>query len=256
MKRKIPEDGEKDSVKKIHLMGIAVLALLLTVMGSSACKQEGEEVEAGKETSVSVKEGMIEFEGTVEVAQGQYIYIPQAQGFDIIVQGALVSGDISSLIDKEVRGEGQFLPEVPSVLVANTLDVKEESGDWTNVFTRSEELSLGDLFDLKTRDEFAKLDELSYDEKEYWEEFEKGKVRGQLEETDGNYKIAVLNDEDSQIGKIVVDNMSDLAKYYVNKLKLFDHLWFYLTIKDTVEWNDRRSTREMFHADILFAGLF
>ena len=68
--------------------------------------------------------------------------------------------------------------------------------------------------------------------------------------------MAILSDNDREVGKILVDNISDFAQYYVKKLGLFDRLWFYVNVKDTVEWSVRRKTRDLFHADILFAGLF
>jgi len=77
-----------------------------------------------------------------------------------------------------------------------------------------------------------------------------------LEELDGVYKIVVVDEEDQEVGKILVDSISDFAQYYVKKLGLFDYFWFYVTVKDTVEWSDRRNSRDLFHADIQFAGLF
>jgi hypothetical protein len=53
-----------------------------------------------------------------------------------------------------------------------------------------------------------------------------------------------------------VDSFSDYAQFYLQKLSLFEQFWFYLEVKDTVEWRARRRTREMFHADVLHAGLF
>jgi len=65
-----------------------------------------------------------------------------------------------------------------------------------------------------------------------------------------------LADKDIELGKIIVDDFTDYALYYMKKLKLFDRLWFYIAIKDTVEWKVRQETRELFHADVLFVGLF
>lgn len=246
--------GAKKSVKITRLLGMAVLACLLALMGNVAC-QKVEEAGAGEETGVSVKEGIIEFEGTVKVAEGKYMYIPQAQGFDIVVLGSLGSGELSSLMDKEVRGRGEFIPETPSILVASTIEVNE-NGVWRNVFTKSEDVVLDDYLDQRVREEFQVLDELSYDKSEYWEKFEKGKVQGKLEETDGAYKIVIFDDRDRPIGQIIVDNISEFTQYYMKKLGLFDRFWFYFTVKATVDWSVRRRSRDMFHADVLFAGLF
>ena len=93
---------------------------------------------------------------------------------------------------------------------------------------------------------------------------EKGKIYGSLfketvtegEEQKEIYKIVVLNENDQEVGTIIVDNMADSALFYTKKLRLFEKLWFYLTIKDTVAWSIRSQTSELFHADVLFSGLF
>ncbi len=244
------EDGATKLVKTSRFLGIAVLACLLTVMGNIACQKTEEEA------GLAVNEGILPFEGTVKVSHGKYFYVPETQGFDIVVQGALNSGDLSSLLDKEVRGEGEFSPDVPSILVANTIEMKDESGEWSSVFNKTEDFVLDDYMDLHARESFQALQELAYNKNEGWEGLEDVKIRGQLVEIDGVYKIVVLDDQDQEIGKILVDSISDFAQYYLKKLGLFDHFWFYITVKDTVEWSDRRNSRDLFHADILFAGLF
>ena len=104
--------------------------------------------------------------------------------------------------------------------------------------------------------EFLALVNPYHDKKDDWEGKEKLKVYGKLEEEGESYKIAVLNERGNQVGKVVVDNFSDYAHYYVKKLRLFGDFWFYLNVKDTVEWNIRQRSREMFHADVIFTGLF
>jgi hypothetical protein len=54
----------------------------------------------------------------------------------------------------------------------------------------------------------------------------------------------------------LVDNFTDFGNYYLKKLRLFDKFWFYMNVKETIDWSERRRTREMFHADVVFAGLF
>lgn len=249
-------NGAKELVKTSRFLGIAVLTCLLAVMGNIACQKTEEGLVSGEETGLSVKEGILSFEGTVKVTHGKYFYVPEAQGFDLVIQGPLNSGDLSTLIDKEVRGEGEFSPDFPSILVANNIEVKDESGEWSSVFTKTEDVVLDDYLDLQARDGFQVIQELAYNKNEGWEGLENVKIQGQLEETDGVYKIVVFDDKDQQVGNILVDNISDFAQYYVKKLGLFDRFWFYVTVKDTVEWNDRRKSRDLFHADVLFAGLF
>ena len=60
----------------------------------------------------------------------------------------------------------------------------------------------------------------------------------------------------TSILKILVDNETDFARYYIKKLSLFKEFWFYLEVKTTVDVKVRRKSRELFHADVLFAGLY
>ena len=82
------------------------------------------------------------------------------------------------------------------------------------------------------------------------------RMDGRVEKEGDVSRIVVFDNENKQIGKVIVDNFSDFGEYYLKKLNLFDSFWFYITIKDTVTWNVRRRSREMFHADVLFTGLF
>lgn len=248
----------KRNLEKItRVLFLSILASLLIIAGSPACKKSVEE-------EVDSQEAAIEFDGVVKVGVGKYLYVPEAQGFDIVIQGQVESGDASVLVDKEVRGLGEFSPERPSILVANSIDVKESGRNWRNVFTRTEDVVLDDYLETKIRDEYEMLTDLSFDKREGWEGKEKGKIYGRLfketvtegEEQKEIYKIVALNENNQEIGTILVDNIADSALFYTKKLRLFEKLWFYLTIKDTVAWRIRSQTAELFHADVLFAGLF
>jgi hypothetical protein len=232
--------------------GMTVLACLL-VLGTVSCGPSEESVE---EEGMAVKEGVIEFEGTVKVAVGRYVFIPEASGFDIIVQGDL-EGGTEGLVGKEVKGEGEYSPDKPSILIANSLDVKDASGEWMNIFTRNQDVMIPEWMSQQGRDEvFPALEGLEYNKKEGWEEKGKVKVYGKLEQGEDASSIVLLDDRDRETGRIIVDNMDDIAKFYIEKLKLFDKFWFYMDVKETVEWSTRRRTRELFHADVLFAGLY
>jgi len=247
----------KRNLEKItRVLFLSILASLLVMAGSPACKKGSEEVDS--------QEAAIEFEGVAKVGVGKYLYVPEAQGFDIVIQGQVESGDASILVDKEVRGKGDFSPEMPSILVADSIDVKESGRNWRNVFTKTEDITLDDYLETKTREEYEILEDLSIDKREGWEGKEKAKVYGSLfketvtegEEQKEVYKIIILNDKNQEIGTILVDNLADSALFYTKKLRLFERFWFYLTIKETVAWRIRSQTSELFHADVLFAGLF
>jgi len=248
--------------KMSRILLMAALASLIIWGGNLACKKQTEE--AVPEEAAPTKEGLVQFEGTVKTALSKYMYIPAVPGFDIVVQGSLESGDIQSLIGKEVRGEGEVAPETPSLLIANTIEVKEGEGQWRNVFTRSEDVVLDEYISLSARDEFIPLKDLSYDKKEGWEGKEKARIYGKLEKKEvgqGEEKkemlyIVLFDNKGKETGRVIIDNFTDIARYYINKLRLFDKFWFYINIKDTVDWKVRRKTKELFRADVLFAGLF
>ena len=119
-----------------RFIGLMLIAILLVAFGSVAC-QKAEQGEAGEEAGI--REGIMPFEGTVKSVVGKYVFLPEASGFDVVIQGNLDSGDIGSLVDKEVRGEGEISADMPSIFVANTLEVKGDSGDWNSIFTRTED---------------------------------------------------------------------------------------------------------------------
>ncbi|MGB6865134.1 MAG: hypothetical protein WBE11_05530 [Candidatus Aminicenantaceae bacterium] len=247
-----PANGQSILDRAPAFLGITFLAFFL-VMGTVSCGTTEESV--GEET-FAVKEGIIEFEGTVKVAVGRYVFIPEARGFDIILQGD-IEGGIEGLVGKEVKGEGEYSPEIPSILIANSLIEKDAGGEGMNIFTRRGDVMVAEWMTQQGRDEvFAALVDLEYDKKEGWEGKEKAKVFGKLEQNEDVLNIVVLDDKDREIGRIIVDSMDDLADFYIKKLNLFDKFWFYMDVKETVEWNTRRRSRELFHADVLFAGLY
>ena len=248
----IPTNEQSFLNRTSAFLGIMFLALFL-VMNTVSCGKAEEGVE---EESLAVEEGVITFEGTVKVAVGRYVFIPEASGFDIIVQGDF-EGGTEGLVGKEVKGEGEYSPDKPSILIANSVDVKDASGEWMTVFTRSEDVMVAEWMSQQGRDEvFYALVDLAYNKNEGWEGKEKAKVYGRLEQEEDAVKIVVLDDRDREVGRILVDNMDDIADFYVKKLHLFDKFWFYMDVKETVEWRTRRRSRELFHADVLFAGLY
>ncbi|MFW6123655.1 MAG: hypothetical protein ACOC5G_00365 [Acidobacteriota bacterium] len=235
------------------LLLAAFLVCAVTIAGTVACGTAEEETSL-KEAD---KNGIIEFEGTVKAAVGKYVFIPEAGGFDIVVQGSLETEETEDLEGKEVRGEGKVDEENPSVLIAETLEVRDESGNWRNIFTRTEEALLEDYMALDQREEFSPIEGLAYNKKDSWEGMEKAKVYGEFLESEEGPKIIVYDpEENEEIGSVIVDNMSDFAVFYMNKLELFEKCYFCIKIKDTVDWSTRRRTRELFHADVISVGLF
>lgn len=246
------QTNKKDRVSL--LFGMLLLAFLVIVSGFTACKKTAEEAAEGREEEAA--EGILTFEGTVKVVVGKYMFIAEASGFDIVIQGSLDSGDVESLVGKEVKVKGELSPERPSILVANEIEEKGDASNWTKIFTRTEDVILEDYLDQHLREEYAALDELSYDKKDIWENKNKAKVYGNLETSDNGDAIVVFDEEGQQVGKVLVDGYTDYAQYYLRKLRFFDKFWFYLNVNETVDWSQRRRTREMFHAQVVFAGLY
>jgi len=242
--------------KWYQALGVAFLIIALTMIGGVSC-QQAEEGTAETTEGPTLEEGKVAFEGTVKVALGKYMFVPEAQGFDIIVDGTVDGGDLTSLIGKEVKGEGEFPPETPWLLFATSLDVKDDGGSFRNVFTGMVGSAAGlDLLTLQAREDYVTPEELAYNKNDLWEGLEKIKVRGAMQQEGDVTRILVLDEEDKQIGAVIVDSVSDAAQYYMQKLRLFEEFAFYVSVKETVPWNTRRRTRDMFHADLTFVGLY
>ena len=246
-------------LQTIGILTIFVLVLLLISGGSMARKNkaEGPATPAVDEKTTALKEGLNEFEGTVKVASARYLYIPEVQGIDILVQGM---PDLAGLEGKTVKLQGEFNREKPSLLVATKIDVK----DGGNVFTKSADPDFSDYVDLKVRMGYAPLKLDNINKTDQWEGKGLGKVLGKLQKqtvTEAGaakdvYRINTADDKGKPAGVVIIDSVSDYAKYYLKKLRLFDSFWFYLKIKDTVDVKTRLKTHELFHADLVCVGLF
>lgn len=243
----------KSNGGRMHLTLGLLLAFALIVSGSIACQQAEEST---PEEALQVDEGKLVFEGTPKLAIGKFFFMPEAQGFDIVVQGTVDGGDLTALMGQEVRVEGEIRPEQPSVLIADIIEIKETTGEYRSVFTRTEEPTMDEYLNLQARDGFEALGKLKYDDNESWEGRENAKVYGSLEELEDSFRILVLDDEGKQVGYVLVDSISEYADFYLKKLHLFDKFWFYLNVKETIPWSTRRRTSELFNADVVFAGLF
>ncbi len=236
----------------IILLSLAVCAVLV---GTTACAKETAEPAAA-----SQQKTLKEYEGTVQMALGRYLYLPTAQGFDIVLQDF----DAASLVGKHVRIKGELLLEHPSIFQADSVGVKGETGAYSDIFTRSREFQMEDFIEVKEREAFEALNISGTNKPDEWQGKGRGKVFGKLLKTtvkEGGQEKAVTyvvisDDRGREIGRIIVDSLTTYARYYMQKLRLFDAFWFYLDIKDTVDARTRTRTRELFRADIVYAGLF
>jgi hypothetical protein len=232
---------------------IAVLAAFVIFIAAGLAAAQ----ESAQQAAVPVKP---EFSGVVKAGLGKYLYLPSAKGYDVVVQGQVDGKDASSLTGKEIVLKGEPLKDEPSLLVADTIEVKE-GGASRNVFTRTEEVKLDDYLGAAARQGFAELKITGADKTADWEGKGKGRVYGRLvtsKSPDGKetVTISIADEKGKEVGKIIVDGLTDFAKYYITKLRLFDRYWMYLNVKDTVDAKVRRRTRELFHADVLLAGLY
>jgi len=242
------------SKRIIGIFGL-ILAVVFLMAGGIVGQEKTEAAKAGGEQAAPAKASS-EFEGTVKIGLGKYFYLPSAQGFDIAVQGQIESGDASKLTGKDIKVKGELLADKPSIFRADSIEMKDASGSFRNVFTRTQDLVLDDYLDPQTRDGFQELRITNALKNEEWEG--KGKVRiyGKIQKGTTPATILLTDEKNKEVGKIIIDTFTDYADYYMNKLRLFGTFWFYLDIKDTVDKKVRTKSRELFHADIIFCGLY
>lgn len=240
-------------VHQARFWKLAAIGVLVTFIGAGLAAAQ----EPGTVTPASAKP---EFDGVVKVGLGKYFYLPTARGYDVVVQGKVDGKDASILTGKEIILKGEVFNQEPSLLVADSIEIKE-GGSLRNVFTKTEDVKIDDYIGATARQAFAQLKITGVDKTADWEGKGKGKVYGKLvvaKSPDGREttSISVADEKGKELGKIIVDTTTDFAKYYISKLRLFDKFWFYLNIKDTVDAKVRRRTRELFHADLVLAGLY
>jgi hypothetical protein len=235
------------STKKTVVISSLILGILLVSAGGVFAQEKKEELVPAKTTQ--------EFEGVVKIGFGQYFYLPSAQGLDVAVQGQIGSGDASSLTGKEVKVKGELLPDKTSIFRADSIDVKE-GGSFRNVYTRAQDLVLSDYIQAAARETFADLKISSALKNEEWEGKGKSKVYGKIQVDGSTTYILLVDDKNKEIGKIIVDKFTDYANYFMKKLRLFNKFWFYLNVKETVDKKIRTKSRELFHADVVFCGLY
>jgi len=233
------------------ILRMTLLSLIFTMVATGpVIAQEGTQAGAQEQTATAAP--ATEFEGTATLGLGKYFYLPAAKGYDIYIQGTVQGQDATFLNGKEVRVKGSMFKQEPSVFIADSIEVKDAAGQYQTVFTRAEEAKLENHLHTQERGEFVALAITKADKSEDWEGKGKAKVHGKLVGS----TIVLADDKGKEIGKIMADSITEFASYYIQKLKLFDEFWFYLNIKDTVDAKVRRKTRELFHADVIFAGLY
>jgi hypothetical protein len=255
-----------NSESTVVLLGLSILVFFLIASGSIACKQAAspaataasQQAATPEPAAAGIKEGLNDVMGAVKIGLGKYFYVPTVQGFDIVVMGQVDGGDAGGLVGKEVRVKGEFNREKPNLLIAQTIDIKESATQWKNVYTTTDKASPPDYFDQKTRGDYLELKITNINKSEDWEGKGKGKVLGKLVPGANNQgsAISIVDDKGKEIGKIIVDSATEFANYYIKKLRLFDTFWFYFNIKESVDKKLRLRNKELFHADVIFAGLY
>ena len=229
------------STKKTAILFLS-LAVLVGLAGSVACQKKAAETPAAE-----VQKAVNEFEGTVRAALGRYMYLSTASGFDIVLPGF----DAASVMGKTIKIKGNLLLDHPPVFLADSA----ETGPGQSIYTRNQEFQAEDFVDMKAREAIQPLAITGAAKPEEWEGKGQGKVYGQLQKGDVNY-IVLSDDKGKELAKIIVDSVTTYSNYYIQKLRLFDKFWFYLNIKDSVDKKIRPKTKEIFHADVVGAGLY
>lgn len=258
LQKEFSKEGRGKFQMIFRLSLLSVIALTVTVAGIASPRAAAQP--SAQQQEVVPPGAPNAYEGTVKVGLGQYFYLPSAKGFDVVISGTIEGQDASALVGKEVKVKGALLKDDPSVFVADSIEIKE-AGQYRNIFTRAGDVTLKDHLSARDRQGFQALKIAAADKNQEWEGKGKVKIYGALvkvktaDENEGD-AIAITDDKGKEVGKILVDTETDFARYYIKKLRLFDKFWFYINIKDTVDAKVRKKTRELFHADLLFAGLY
>lgn len=240
---------------------VGVLACLLILSGTTACKKAENaapaKTVAEKETN-AIKEGVNDIAGTVKSALGKYFYVSQLPGFDIAIDGPVEGGDAAVLLGKDVKVKAAYSREKFSLLVAQAIEVKEGETQFKSVFAKADAAAPADFFLQKDRPDFAEIKIVNIAKSADWEGKGKGKAFGKIiASADGKpAAISVVDDKGKETARIVIDSMTDYATYCLKKLRLFDTNWFYFNIKDSVDPKLRAKAKEVFHAEVVFAGLY
>ncbi len=245
-------------------VGLSLVALLVLTSAVACGKKAAEpaavegEVAETTESGLAIVIGLNTVDGTVKNAKGNYFFMDEVPGFDVVVTGPVEGGDAAALIGKPVRVKGLFNKDLPNLLVAQSIEIKEGEQQYRSVYTSTDASAPQDFFNQKTREDYPALAPTKFDKSEAWEGKGKGKVYGILipAASGSNALISVLGADDKEIGKIIVDSQSSYAAFYSEKLQLFNKTWFYLNIKDSVDKKLRAKSKEMFHADVVFIGLY
>jgi hypothetical protein len=233
------------SAKKTGIFLLS-LTVLVALGGGVACQKK-----AAEGQSAEIQKSVNEFDGTVRAALGRYMYLSTAQGFDIVLPGF----DAAPLVGKDVKVKGSLLVDHPPVFLADSVELKDASGASSSVYARSQEFQAEDFIEFKAREAVPALVITGVAKPEEWEGKGQVKIYGKLQKGDVTH-IVLSDDKGKEIAKIVVDSETTYASYYLNKLKLFDKFWFTLNVKDSVDKKIRPRTKEIFHADVIGAGLF
>jgi len=212
----------------------------------------------GQETQPQTRD----YEGVVKAAFGHYIYIPQAQGLDIYLAGN-IEGGVENLIGKEVRVKASPIADKPNLILAESIEIKD--GDiYTSIYTRSTEPDYVGYLNPRDREAYVALNITGINKPEEWEGKSKVKVYGKLQTSKvregGQEKevthVILTDKKEKEIGRVIVNSLSEYASFYLKKLRLFDKFWFYLDVTDQVDRRVRVRTRELFSGNIVFAGLY
>lgn len=242
-------------------VGLTLAAVLIAASSVACGKQASETPEAGEqvaqmtEAGLAIVIGMNTVDGVVKNAKGNYFFMDEVPGFDVAVTGPVSGGDATSLIGKAVRVKGMFNKDLPNLIVAQSIEIKESETQLTNVYTSSDPAGPADFFNQKDRDAYPALELKNINKSEDWEGKGKAKVYGALVPGEPAL-ISVMGTDGKEIGKVIVDSMTNIASFYTEKLHMFDKMWFYLNVKESVDRRLRAKNKEMFHADVVFIGLY
>ena len=226
-------------------LGITALIGTIGVTGSYFAGDPLEIKELFKREEIVEKESANIHTGKVDAASKRYFSMG---GLEYAVREEF---DATTLKDRNIEVKFYDSNLYLGLRVAKRIIREDEEGNKEQVYIMKD--FLVNIADYVTEDDkktFPQLTNIKYDNKNYWEKFDKGKIIGKIN-LEENYIDVIQNGD--VVGKVLVDkdNITNYAMLHLEKLKDEEQIIFYIEVGKTVDWGQRQRTKELFKADIV-----
>ena len=185
-----------------------------------------------------------EYQGRVDIATTNYFSL-DTNNLEYVINDY----NAEKLKDKGlIRVIGNPAPENKNLIIVDKII---EKGVKTPLYKRLLPADYSDTI-LSDALDYSKLTNIQYNKKAYWEQerFNKARITGRINLAE-KY-IEVMEDE-RIVGKVLVDSLTDYTEFRIKELGQDQEYTFYILRGETVDWKVRKKTKELFHADIIYA---